>query len=486
MLALGIFLAPSAAAAGFAAEAAFAPFPPEETLSFLSGSMAAAVTAETGAYGFLELRDELTITGVTRVCGEQVVCSATNGAYKIVVAPGGSVGLHFPDPTSGQAAAAHAIAFTADLSTVERGELSDLSDYRLGPSLVALTVEGAFSFGPIPAIEETLLTTAADSSTAAGLASLSDTTTVTIYQGTQVYQTLSGKGSLAFQGKPAIGPIAADGLLLPFQSGGLTMARADADAAARGLDIAALGASIERMQSALMGEDAEPVEIDLGVLNPVASRVLNGAFVDMPTQAAEPGEVLQEMELVRFESLAGRADDGSLRMTGEAPLAIQGGRVQSADEMVGFGYAQMPWWSWLLWVLAIAAFVTRLVRKSPKRHPKWDKLRWVGWVAGGVLGMLLSWLWDRRFNDVFGVSVLDGASGETLLPVMLVEFGTLLLVVLAVVLPIRILAANGLRLAKQGTFMGLAGPFALLAGIVLGGGLLLSYLDLVLKGVGGA
>lgn len=487
VLLLALLLVPAAAGAEFQATASFEPFPPETSLAFLSGSLEARLSGEAGAYGFMELREDLAVTGVTRICGDTVTCAPVSGSYTLVVQAGGAAGLHFPGLTSGTARAQHAIAFTADLSGVHRGQLSGRSDFRLGPSLLALTVGGTHDFGAIPAVPETVLTPTSGPEEAAGLAGLTDDTVITIYQGTQVLQTLKGKQALAFQGHPAIGTVAANGLLLPFAGAStLAMERAAAEDAARGLDLDGLGASIDRMQLALTGQKQDPVALDLGPLNDVADKVLNGAFVHFPTQGTGPSDVLPKMELVRFESLAGRSADGSLALSGEAPLAIQGGRVQGAEGLAGFSYLQMPWWSWLLWALAIAAFVTRLVLKSPKQHPKWDRLRWVGWTATIVLLIALVWLWDRRFGDVFGVSLFGGAGGDTFLPVLLVEFGTLSLVLFAVVTPLRILLRNGFRIAKQGTFMGLAGPLALLGGILLGGGLLLSYLDLVLQAVGGA
>jgi hypothetical protein len=181
------------------------------------------------------------------------------------------------------------------------------------------------------------------------------------------------------------------------------------------------------------------------------------------------------------------AGGASVTASGQGPLRIQDGRVQNAPALIGFALFQLPWWSYLLWVLAIGAFVTRIVlgEKAPKKNERWDRLRWIGWVVGPIAFLLFFLLWDNEVRTVWGVSLLSNVSGAGFVAILLLEIMPMSLVFFAVVTPLRILIKSGLRLGKQGTFMGLAGPTATLLGFLLGATLMLSYVDLALRQIGG-
>src|SRR5207249_4797063 len=130
-------------------------------------------------------------------------------------------------------------------------------------------------------------------------------------------------------------------------------------------------------QSAFKTDQIKQLTSQLGGIQ---DAVLNGALLTVP---AHGNSTIRDFSLIRFDSLQATGGN-TVAMTGQGPLAIQNGRVQNAPALIGFAMFQLPWWSYLLWVLAIAAFVTRIVLgdKAPKKSERWDHLKWIGWIVG--------------------------------------------------------------------------------------------------------
>jgi hypothetical protein len=386
---------------------------------------------------------------------------------------------------SATATAAHALVLPVDF-----GGQADLEGLDLGPSLVALGVAGEVSLDlpAIPATAPVLMT----SSTAAALVALDDTTILTVSEGGLPLHDSAGEATpWLLQGAPSMGTVGTDLMVVPFGSGSrLEMGPADAEAADRGLDVRRLNDLLGQLDAAGAGsrsaQGSQAVgQLDFGFLQPVVTRILNGAFVDTPLPREGAGFPLASMRLVRFSHLTAVPAGPELAVEGAGPLDVDQGRVAHAPALLGVGWVQLPWWSYLLWALAIAAFVVRIVLRSPKRNERWDRLRWVGWIARPVAWVLFWLLWDNEVHAVWGVSLLSGgASGEQLIPILALEVLPLGLVYLGAVTPLRILFRSSLRIAGQGRFMGLSAPAATLLGFLLGATLMLSFVDLIIQQVG--
>src|SRR5205085_10597168 len=115
----------------------------------------------------------------------------------------------------------------------------------------------------------------------------------------------------------------------------------------------------------------------------------------------------------------------ALAWSGTATLDVHGGHVAGAKKLYGFALFKLPWWSWILWILGIGLWVTRLALKPEKHHPTWDRFRWIGWIVSPLAYLLVLFLWDIEVKAVLGLSLLTGhASGQMLLIVGAFELAT--------------------------------------------------------------
>lgn len=158
--------------------------------------------------------------------------------------------------------------------------------------------------------------------------------------------------------------------------------------------------------------------------------------------------------------------------------------MRGAQELHGFWLIQLPWWGWLLWAVAIGVFVTRLAVKPVQEDDRWEQYRWVGWLAGFALFVLVFVLWDLEMRSVWGTSVFTtNTTGTAFFITLALQLGTMALVLGAVAWPISIIVKNSLLLGRQGTFMGLGKPTSMLLAYLLGATLFLAYLELILQRV---
>lgn len=455
-------------------------------VTILSGSLAAQMAPTTDPMLFFNMGASA-ITGLTHVCWTTPTpeCrTSTTGDISVTWQSGSSVALKFPRGVTGSAAAAHGLVFFLDVrQTITFGNVV----LHFGRMMGTGTVGGQFTFGDIPEIPFTAQVLDLNANNAAGLLALDDQTLLTVTGGGAAKTFAAAHDSLTFQGSPQIASFTAEGMVLPFSAGAISMGKADAAAAKQGLDLDRVAAMQNRVSSATgNGGSAFPVDNIKQVtqqLGGIQDSVLNGALLSVPTHG---NSTVRDFTLIRFDALQAMGGQ-TVAASGTGPLHIQNGRVQNAPALVGFAYFQLPWWSYVLWILAIAAFVTRMVlgEKAPKKNERWDRLKWIGWVAGPLAFLLFFFLWDNEVRTVWGTSLLSGPSGAGLLALTVLELAPLGIVFFAVVTPLRILIRSGLRIGKQGTFMGLSGPTATLLGFLIGATLMLSYVDFALRQIGG-
>jgi hypothetical protein len=501
LLAVGLLvaLAPAAQAAlnGSMPYQASLPYQPglgKDTGNFtlLSGALTATLPDVKGPYGLFNAT-AARVTGLTRVCtgnllpGQPLCLTSAGGGLSITVSAGGSFGIRFPKATSSTVKADHVLGLLVDFE----GK-TDLNSFGLARTLVAPAINGELAFTTLPDLPATTGVPDTDRD-AGGMVALDAKTTLRILDAGVEQRTVSGKQDpVLFQGHPAIAPVQAGIFVLPFEDGSTANLKpATAAAAERGLDltrITGLGNDLNSAsKSGSAGAPSSVPRLDLGVLQPLVARILDGALLRLPTQATSGSSAFKQLALVRFDEFSVQGGASAAQVTGRGPLQVQGGQVRGAQALVGFAYFEMPWWSYLLWGLALAAFITRLVLNAPKGHPRWDRLRWVGWVANPLLFLLFLFLWDIEVHRVLGVSLLSGGvPGEAMLGLLAFEMGPLLFVFFAVVTPLRILFSNGARLAGQGRFIGVPTALAYVLGYFLGATLLLAYLNYALQAAAGA
>lgn len=462
------------------------------SFTFMSGALAADLTGAAGPFGFFSAQGG-TLSGIQQICftdGTNPPCRTSSAAaFTVRVSPGGGFAVDFPKADS-EVEADHALGLFVDFAN-ER----DLQALKLEKSLVASTVGATVRFPRIEAVPTTAATVQAVSAASARIVGLNAATTLTVSDGAFT-RTFSGSNAVLFQGAALrMEPVTASTLVLPFETGATAVWTKATDAAAdAGLKLSRINTVIGDLNGASKNGGAPatfPVD-GLGAIEPLAARIVNGALVRLPAQAATPAAALAGLSLVRLATLEVRADAAGLAATGDAVLEIQGGRVQEAAPLYGVSYLQLPWWSYLLWGLAIAAFIVRLAlnKRLPKpKETRWHRLRWIGFIAGPLAFLLLFVLWDLEVQAAWGTSLLsglaDGMEKEAFLALLVIEVAPFLLMLAAVASPLILLARSAFRLGKQGTFMGLSSAIGYLLAYPLGAILLLSYLDFALRQAAG-
>ncbi|MCA1818582.1 MAG: hypothetical protein LC620_00770 [Halobacteriales archaeon] len=453
--------------------------------TFLSGQMEAGVARASGPFVLFNVTG-FAVTGITRACwaGARPDCMAGN--VRLELSDGGAVGLDFPGPAYANLTSRHSLAFFVDV-----GKTLDFTGVRVdvGRDLAAVHVGGEMAFTRLPDMPATA-SPPDMTANAAGLVLLDARATVRLTAGAAT-QTLAGDSLvLTFQGAPAIAPFAVGASVVPFPSGAeARFAPADTDAARQGIDLQRVSSLSSQLTGALGGEpsDPQPQEPDaIGTqLQPLLGAILGGALLMPPQGATSVGSSLGNLTgllhgttFLRFEDLSARSlDNGTVDLAGSGPLEIQGGHVVGAPSLAGV----MPWWCWLLWVAALGMWIARLVLKPAKDNERWDQYKWVGWVVGPIVTILVFWLWDTQVHAVWGLSLLRGGSGGAGLAFLaLTEVVIGLLVYFAVVTPLSSLLKSGFRFAGLGRFMRLNRPIAMLLGFLMGATLLLSYVDLLI------
>lgn len=449
----------------------------------VSGHVEADMPNSGGSFGFIATQGA-ELTGLTRVCWTAAIrqcADSSSGNLRILVADGGSFGVKLPQGVEARLAADHAVAMFVDLA----GE-ANLNSLDLGNSLVTPMVDGVATLLGIPPIATNTIPQP-ESEGPAAMTLIDASSSAQILDGSTVRATLAGKGDpVTFAGRPVLTPVRADMAIMPFE-GASDVARfekADRAAAKAGLDINRINALMDRLYNANEGQPTNSVPLDANAFGPyadAAAALFGGAVLRVPTQGATGADIA----FARFSTLQVAGLPGNdLAWSGRASLEIRDGHVVGAKDLSGIGFLAMPWWGWLLWIAALALWVTRLVRKAPKDHPTWDRFKWVGWVASPLAFLLVFWLWDRELRALLGLSMFSGdATGQVFLLIGALQVGTFFAASFAAIAPLRMILRNGSILLKQGTFMGLAGAAASLVGFLFIVAYLRSYLDLIISQV---
>jgi hypothetical protein len=460
-----------------------------------SGELDAALPGTQGSFGFFSARGA-DLDGLSKVCwSEAVARRCQSGALSLHVAAGGSFGLRVPGGADASVHAAHALALFSDLGTT-----SDLNGLGLGKSLLAPSVGGEARLSAMAPIPDSSVSELSDGGGA--LAPLALGTVVEVRDaGGAVVATVHGKSDpLTFAGHPSLSPVAADLLVVPFAGTGADahFRQASPADAREGLDFDRINGLFRLLSDADSSGQAQPGQVDESAFGPfqdAAATLFAGAVLRMPTDgnASSAASSFGYARTPRLEVKG--TPSGGLAWSGRATLEVRGGHVVGGPALYGWAFVALPWWGWVLWALGIAALVTRLVMKPPKRSERWDRWKWIGWLVGAVAAIVVFVLWDGELRHVLGLSLLtmdwsfSGAGAQVLALVAVFQFTTLGYLSFSAIAPLRLLLKNGSRLLGQGTFMGLTGAIAALLGYLIGFSTLRSSLDLVvstvLKGIGG-
>lgn len=217
------------------------------------------------------------------------------------------------------------------------------------------------------------------------------------------------------------------------------------------------------------------------------SGILNGALLVIPgggdgtTAEAAPLESrwgegtfdLGPLNLLRGDDLKVAWAEDEMRVEGEPTVAL-GRDGFAVDEPKTLGL--FPIVSVFLWACALAAIVWYFVRKPPTGRPQMPlRLLSFGFYLLVLAGTFF--LWDKSFNESFGLSVLsaireDGISSATLPRIGVLaalEFAPWGIAALLFALPVRIVLGVALRYLGRGkSFKGIASAGGLVALAILG------------------
>lgn len=493
LLVLALPWAPTAAAEGFVAPLPFVDVATDGHLPLLSGALDVRSPAGSAPTVMHHTLEAFEVRGLRVVCWSYP-CHEAQGPLVVRVMAGSSVALRFPTEAVLHLEADHAFATPVHLDAEKAGFSGLAAGLAFVPSLAAAATGGVLTVepevlapatdGPVPTQpppgsppQAGFLFQAPDPDDEDGavLATLSETSEMAVFDGGRLVHRVLGYGGLILQGTIRAGPVLAEAFVLP------CALRCEVTVTDEGTssDVGAATASLLGLVELAQGVPAPPVDLGpwASLLNPVAA----GVLLDVPI-VADPAEFsVADLTVIRFARFETTLYPGSPASSGDGHLVIQSGDVQGAPAFVGWPYFGMPLWSYFLWGAALLMLLVRVVTRGPKESERWDRLRWVGRIAGAVAWIALGLFWHLNFDAVVGISATS--AGLEAIPRLLVgvaELVTLLLMVAMVVLPSRILLSNAFRTMRLGRFMGLAGAAASVIGLLLGLPLLLGFVDLAL------
>ncbi len=432
----------------------------EGTQTILSGTLNADLVSAGGTWGFFDAAG-FRMTGIDSICwDDNGSARCVEGDVWLEVADGGGIGYRFPGTSEASITAAHALALFVDLS-----QDRDLNGFDVGTSVVASTVGG--------------VVTGVQVTRDGAIATLTADTQIRIHEGEVRRALVTGKEVFAIEGAPAISDFGAGGFVAPFEVGSDLEARPATSAdATEGLDPVRITQVLGSLRGASEqdggGESRLPDEVQT-----LLADVLDGAILraSLGTQAD-----FGSLTLVRLDQVTATADGNRVIMQGASPLWIKQGNVQGAPELVPG--LHVPLWSLLLFALGIALVIARIATGAPRGHDTWDRYRIVGWLLTPIVFIALFWFWDAEMATVWGTSLLTGAEGEaTRGTIALLQIGGFLYMMGVAVYPIHLILRNASRLARQGTFMALDRPVAMVLGFIIGAPLLLSFMQIVMQQV---
>ncbi len=442
------------------------------TTTILSGQVEVHMAGSTGPFGFFETSG-FRIEGLERVCRASLALECWTGDLTLIVEDGGSAGIQFLSSPNGTYTADHALGLFVD------GEGNDLNALQLNQSLLAPAVDGRMVFGAIAPSSSTSL----DTVPYPAIAATSEATVFVLAEAGVPIGSWSGMDErFILRGPMMIPAFDTDFVVLPFKEGSTALfTPAETEAAREGLDFERIQTVFQKLQDASADPAQPDGEVAQNPLEDALAEVLDAALIRFPSNGNTTAD---DFSLVIFDSMEVRNTGNALAWNGEAAFQLEGQQVAGAQSLYGVWFFQLPWWGWGLWVVAVGLMVARFVVKPEKKHERWDQYRWIGWVAGVAMFLLIFFLWDLEMRAVWGTSLLTtDTSGTAFWVTALLQVGTMALVMGAVSWPVSIIVKNGLLLGKQGNFMGLGKPLSLLLAYLLGATLLLAYIELVLTSV---
>ncbi len=460
----------------YAADYGFADPNTADYTTLLSGRLEATTAGSTGPYGFFETVG-LRIDGLEKVCRGKTGAACWEGDLSLVVNDGGSIGIQFLTRPAATYTADHALGMFLDA----RGD--DLNSLPLNQSLLAPAVNGRMEFREIRHLASA--SPFGFDLPSATLSPTASNTSFTLLQGSTPLYQWTGKSEVVRMYGPAdIPAFSTDFVVLPFKEGSTArFTPADPAAAQLGLDFERLDTVFEKLNDASAGGGTSGrSEVPDNPLEETLSEVLDGALLRFPTPGSNASA--DGFALVLFKSMEVSNEGGQLAWAGQAGFRMEGAKVSGAQPLYGVYLFQLPWWGWGLWLVAIGLFVTRLVLNPEKHHERWDRYRWIGWVAGAVAFVGVFLLWDLEMRAVWGTSVLTTKTVGTAFWITFgLQLGTMAFVMGAVSWPVSMIIKNGLLISKQGTFMGLGKPLSLVLAYALGATLMLAYMQLFMAQV---
>lgn len=311
-----------------------------------------------GTQGYAQTTGFL-VEGLERVCREprsglplhEACEERPAGTLSIRLSTGGSVALRLPEESRAGYSSSSAIASFVDLADAP---WTDAAEVDLQPSLVAFSDDGQvrLDLPVVPVTQEQRVPDADEARDRYGVLHTLGHAVLEVREGDEVLFAERGDGrTLVFQGSPVAAPFEARLAALPFQEG----ATAAFTPGGSHPGFARFEESLRRL-----GGEGAPSGFD--ELDAMFGPVLDGAVLGVPMDA-QGRFTPEDLTLVRFRSLAVHSDGDGLAWTGRAALQVSGSDVVGASDLVGIGLFRMPWWSYVLWIMAIGLAVAVRVRR---------------------------------------------------------------------------------------------------------------------------
>lgn len=463
----------------FSANYSFAEGLQDGNITLISGEAKIDYVAKQGTFAAFNV-EGFVIDSLTLACwnlaeyyqsGQQDGQGCTNtGDLQLRVIDNGSVAYQIPTSVSGRYNADHILGYPVDFAFQNK-----LKDMGLGEGLIVSAVGGEMTRVNITAFQGQ----GTSKETYGALAPIDEQTEIEVIQnGLVIHTTGPNQQFVSFESSigASISKFKTPFSLVPFESGSSAEFKpAGEDAAREGFNFDTLRNNLNSLATA-SEVNSEELPNELDNIQILLSEVLAGGLISVPGEFNDAAELIANGELIRFETLT-LENRGALTWEGTATLQIREGKVAGADSMIFL----LPWWSFLLWAVAIGLFITRTVLKKPKTGPL-DNFAWVGWVGTVLMGLLLFWLWDLEVRAVWGTSLLSTNAGtEGTAATAILQLVPWLIVAAAVTFPLRSIGQSAVRIAGLGKAARLPAILMPIFGFLLGATLLLDFLGVLLE-----
>lgn len=449
--------------------------------AFLSGGVQMEASAETGTFGFVGVSGEgrdgeptaVRFNNLRQVCWQVSAngCASTQGTgLEVLIEKESSFAMRFPGTTTVELAAGHALGSFLDLRDEQ-----DLEGLRLAKTFVGVTLDSEFEVGLPPV----MVTSVPQPDTAGSIVLLEESSSLIVRLDGNVVHTGRGASTLILVQGQGIGMehFAAEATMLSVSTAGTgTWTRSDPALAQAALEQGRLdrfgvGGSSQ--------EHVDAVVDKLGPMRPLLGSLMAGAFLKVD----DPEAGVKGLTLARFDTLTSDVSGLGVAVHATGPLVVEHANVHGAQALVGVGWVQVPWWTFLLWGIAIIVVVVRMVRRAPKSQTN-DGPGWVRWLVRSGAGLLVFFLWDQDVRALLGASVLQFPDSATMGMLALFQIGFLAGMAILAQWPLSLAFQNAARLFGQGRLWGAPMGLAILVGYLLSAPLLLSYLQVALHMAG--